>query len=210
MTKIPRGQTPERKAYMKAYCESHPKRDRRAYKAAYDAAHGEQNSAYRAANAERIKEQRKAFYLANRERCLAKIKAYTAANYAQVMAYHARYAKENRDKVNAWGATTTARRRARLAGSGGSHTLAERLEKFATLGNVCFYCHEPGKLSIDHDIPIARGGTDNIDNILPACLPCNRRKHKRTSAEYLQIIRGPIAAGLPADQNCGSVPCGQS
>lgn len=201
MSHTPRGQTPERRAYMKAYCESRPKRDRRAYKAAYDASHKDENAAYRAATKEHKKASAAEHYRANREIRLAQVKEYTLANYAKVMAYHARYARENREKVNAWGATAKARRRARLSGNGGSHTLAERLDKFDRLGNVCFYCLEGGKMSIDHDIPIARGGTDNIDNILPACPSCNRRKSKRTSSEYLQIIK----ASAPACQSTATV-----
>ena len=79
----------------------------------------------------------------------------------------------------------TSRRRARKAGNGGSHTLQERVGKFAALGNVCYYCGCDGPLTVDHDIPIARGGTDNIDNILPACSSCNYRKHTRTAQEFI-------------------------
>lgn len=40
----------------------------------------------------------------------------------------------------------------------------------------CFYCREKIKLTKDHLIPFSRGGKDDIENIVPACLPCNRRK----------------------------------
>lgn len=174
---------------MKAYTESHPKRDRSAYKAAYDAAHAEEIAAYVLRNKERNDAYQAAYYVANRDRILSRVKAHTEANYGRIMEYHARYAVENREKVNAWGASTKCRRRARLAGGGGSHTIAERQEKFAKLGNICFYCGTGGKLTIDHDVPIARGGSDNIGNILPACGSCNRRKSKKTAMEFLAMIR---------------------
>jgi len=82
------------------------------------------------------------------------------------------------------------RRRARKAGGGGSHTIEERREKFAALGDVCFYCGSSERITVDHDIPIARGGSDNIDNILPACKPCNCRKHTLTAAEFIATLGG--------------------
>ena len=43
------------------------------------------------------------------------------------------------------------------------------------LGQPCVIC---GKVSdsIDHKIPISRGGTNDISNLQPMCWDCNRRK----------------------------------
>jgi 5-methylcytosine-specific restriction endonuclease McrA len=42
---------------------------------------------------------------------------------------------------------------------------------------TCQYCGRGrGKLTIDHVIPRAKGGTSNWDNIVTCCAPCNRRK----------------------------------
>jgi len=41
----------------------------------------------------------------------------------------------------------------------------------------CFYCGKKVKrLSKDHVIPISKNGLDTIDNIVPACMRCNRKK----------------------------------
>lgn len=40
----------------------------------------------------------------------------------------------------------------------------------------CFYCGKQAKLTKDHVLPVSKGGEDTIDNIVPACLSCNRRK----------------------------------
>lgn len=33
-----------------------------------------------------------------------------------------------------------------------------------------------GAWEVDHSVPRARGGTDRLNNVLPACIPCNRSK----------------------------------
>lgn len=187
MSKIPRGQTPERKAYMKAWNAANP-RDRSAWRIANAATLKAKNKAYQEANRERIAATKAARYLATRVERLAYVKAWMQANRDRVKAYHQEYEKQNREKVRQWTATTGARRRARKAGNGGSHTADERLAKFAALGNACYYCGAGGKMQVDHDVPIAKGGSDNIENILPACATCNQRKHKSTSAEFLARI----------------------
>ena len=50
----------------------------------------------------------------------------------------------------------------------------------------CAYCGESKPLTRDHKIPITRGGTDDITNIVPACMRCNSRKGTRTAREYLE------------------------
>lgn len=75
---------------------------------------------------------------------------------------------------------------------GTEHATAEQLvERFAEFGNACVYCGRSDlTLSPDHDIPITRGGSNAITNILPSCLPCNIRKKARTSDEYRALLAG--------------------
>ena len=78
-------------------------------------------------------------------------------------------------------------RRSRKAGASGSHTLAEWQDKVALLGGVCFYCGKEKPLRRDHKIPLSRGGSNYIENILPACHSCNSRKYTKTTAEFLAL-----------------------
>lgn len=39
----------------------------------------------------------------------------------------------------------------------------------------CAYCGADGG-QIDHGIPLAMGGLHALDNLVPACKPCNSRK----------------------------------
>lgn len=55
-------------------------------------------------------------------------------------------------------------------------------------GNYCWYCGEcldNGKMTIDHITPLSRGGAPrSVDNMLPACQPCNEQKADMTIDEY--------------------------
>jgi 5-methylcytosine-specific restriction endonuclease McrA len=38
---------------------------------------------------------------------------------------------------------------------------------------------------LDHKLPLSRGGSNTIDNVVPACRPCNQKKHRLTVNEFL-------------------------
>ena len=51
---------------------------------------------------------------------------------------------------------------------------------------ICYYCGQqflPDQLSMDHIVPLARGGKSTKSNIVPSCLECNRNKKLETPAE---------------------------
>jgi len=45
-------------------------------------------------------------------------------------------------------------------------------------GKPCSYCGAPAQ-GADHVIPKARGGTDDVANLTPACTACNSAKRDR-------------------------------
>lgn len=102
-------------------------------------------------------------------------------NKGRVKANVRRWNNNNRDRVHAIGA----RRRARERGAFGSHTLAEWQALCRRTGDCCVYCNKPKRLTRDHALPLSRGGSDNIANILPACHSCNAKKRAMTAEEFV-------------------------
>lgn len=50
---------------------------------------------------------------------------------------------------------------------------------------TCQYCGDRGnKLECDHVIPLSRGGSDQDENLVTACKPCNRSKRDKTPEEW--------------------------
>ncbi len=53
---------------------------------------------------------------------------------------------------------------------------------------VCRYCGArvgADALTMDHVVPVARGGTSSRGNVVPACEACNRSKKALTPAEHI-------------------------
>lgn len=71
------------------------------------------------------------------------------------------------------------KRRARVKATTGKFTKQEWLDLCAKYGNKCLACEKQTKLTPDHVIPIALGGTNDISNIQPLCLSCNISKHAK-------------------------------
>lgn len=75
-------------------------------------------------------------------------------------------------------------RRGREMAAEGSFTHAEWRALLQLHDGRCAYCGKTGPLTADHRIALARGGSNFIDNILPACRRCNQRKHTSSEREF--------------------------
>ncbi|MGS2645847.1 HNH endonuclease [Streptosporangium sp. G12] len=71
-----------------------------------------------------------------------------------------------------------ARRRARERNASGTYTWAEVVHLFLDFERCCAYCKQEveGQPEPDHVVPLSRGGSNSITNILPSCSPCNSDK----------------------------------
>ena len=70
-----------------------------------------------------------------------------------------------------------------------------RANIYARDGYACQYCGDTfadKDLTFDHVVPSAHGGTKGWENIVTACVPCNRRKDARTPDEAgMPLLRHP-------------------
>lgn len=61
----------------------------------------------------------------------------------------------------------------------------DNIKKYGTL--TCYLCLKLiqfGQDSLEHKIPLSRGGMNNYNNLAIAHMSCNRKKHNKTEVEY--------------------------
>jgi 5-methylcytosine-specific restriction protein A len=55
----------------------------------------------------------------------------------------------------------------------------------------CYYCHKkvlPRELTMDHVVPIVRGGRSTKNNVVPACKECNNKKKHSLPIEWEEYL----------------------
>ena len=68
-----------------------------------------------------------------------------------------------------------------------THWWNSRIEK-----GVCYYCgRRVGRenLTMDHVVPLARGGRSSKGNLVPACKECNNRKKYLLPVEWEEYLK---------------------
>jgi len=66
---------------------------------------------------------------------------------------------------------------------------------------VCYYCGRripPKELTMDHIVPISRGGRSTKGNLVPCCKDCNNHKKHLLPMEWEEYIQ----AKQTAEQSC--------
>lgn len=158
---------------------------------AYYAANRERARAYREANKEHIAESARAYRAANPERFLAyrgryteSARAYRAANKEHIAKRILTWTRANPDKARAY----KLRRRAREVGAQGAHTSEDIQAQYKRQKGRCFWCGEKvgDTYHADHVVPLSRGGTNDIDNLVIACPSCNCSKQDKLPHEWIQ------------------------
>lgn len=125
-------------------------------------------------DAERARQRRK--HRENPERERQRHQRYYRENREARQAYDRRYIRQNLDKNRA----KNHRRRARERGTDGDHTAEQFAALCARYGHRCLCCGATGvPLTVDHVLPISRGGSNDIANIQPLCETCNKSKGTR-------------------------------
>lgn len=96
--------------------------------------------------------------------------------------YWRRYEAKRRTKSQV--RQRNARRRALERNASGEATAQQIAARFAYYGNRCIMCGTTDKLTVDHLIPLSRGGANWPSNMAPMCHRCNCQKGSRTIQEF--------------------------
>lgn len=116
------------------------------------------------------------YYELNKDRLNESSRQYREKNKASI-----------KDSFNAWRARNperdiarTQHRRARKKGNGGEYTADEWKALCQQYNNCCLACNRDDvTLTVDHVIPLIRGGSNDISNIQPLCKSCNSKKNTK-------------------------------
>lgn len=148
-------------------------------------------------NIVKVTEYDRARYIQNREKRIEYQRHYYATNREKInnsikSSYNKRWRKRNAERIRqafklrrqtergkTLSRLAVERRRSRKASVHSCfYTVEQVQQRFQDFDNCCAYCDAPAT-SIDHAIPISKGGADVLGNLLPSCQPCNSSKGAR-------------------------------
>ena len=130
---------------------------------------------WRAANPDKVKAANKRSWDNRKER--PEVKAKNCNRMAE-------WQRANPDKV-----ADRQRRRAAREAEAGAYTEAEWAEQWEKFGGKCAYCREPAT-ERDHVLPLCKGGSNTIENVVPCCRACNAQKGQRSLVEWM--VQNPL------------------
>jgi 5-methylcytosine-specific restriction endonuclease McrA len=178
---------------------------RRAYQRTYYRAYYEKNrekiaaqqAAWYEKNRDKVNERARKWAQANPEKVREASRAWYKRNPAKHKAAVKRARLANRDGFNETRnrrmrtpkgrAERTERNQRRIARMLGNDyetiTLAAWAAKLAEYEGRCAYCGDAAT-ERDHVVPLVRGGSHTLDNLVPACGPCNRSKGDKLLSEW--------------------------
>lgn len=170
----------KKRAYYYANAEKMKAQNRAWVKANPEAARAIARASYRRKEKSKIAERARKRRRDKPEEGKAACKAWREKNLERHKEMIRDWCKRNPDALQA----ASARRRARKSGGSGV-SRAEWKQIKDKFKNCCAYCLKRfDKLTMDHVVPLAKGGQHEPSNIVPACRPCNLRKHTKPATAF--------------------------
>ncbi len=135
-----------------------------------------------------IKEQRHKYYLENKKKILENNKKWKIKNEEKYKEYCKEYCKKYNLTEKGKEINILKRYKRRMNVDKLNNIDFNLLkEKFDKLGNKCIICGNKN-ITIDHIIPVSRGGTNDIDNLQPLCKSCNSSKGNKSMEGFLTYL----------------------
>jgi 5-methylcytosine-specific restriction endonuclease McrA len=166
------------KAHKALYYAEHREEQRARMRARYllnGDEHRSHSAAWRAEHPEEVKEYQKVYHVTHKEELAVYEATYRITHQDEIRKRDAEYKKTHADRVQVYGA----KRRAAKYGNTPIEELLTSTEWLAILADAhghCHYCSKEAKLTLDHVIPLSKGGKHSKDNVVAACLHCNASK----------------------------------
>ncbi len=141
---------------------------------------------WRAENEEEVKEKARIYRQLKHDRYAELTREWREANRERYNAWQRKHRAANRQKSRFMGTYYQRRRKARKQAAEGTHTPEEIQQQYQRQKGCCYYCGEKvgNNYHVDHIVPLSRGGSNDISNLVIACPTCNLRKHDKLPHEW--------------------------
>ena len=148
---------------------------------------------YRRNNSDKIKEYSKEHYEKNKEKIREQKKKYREENKIKIKEYR----QKNREAISKRNSIyrqtedykiskrNSSHKRRAIIKSGNINTI--ELKELLNNTKHCYWCNKKlneNKIQIDHYMPLSKGGTHTIDNIVISCPKCNLTKNAKDPYEF--------------------------
>lgn len=160
------------------------------------------NRKYYLENQQKIKERVSNQYHENHEEILKrreklrqrleakKIKAEQDSNYyfsnkLYISEYYKEWVRKNKNHLRAYQSAYKFKRLQKAIENGNNTLTTKEINELLIKHPYCEYCKSTKNLSIDHIIPIIKGGSNSVLNVTVACRSCNSSKNDKLLQEWI-------------------------
>jgi 5-methylcytosine-specific restriction endonuclease McrA len=141
---------------------------------------------WRTNNRERVRTTVKHYRETHKEQIAKKNREWCDTHQAHCAKRQQRYVETHRPQVNNHARQRRARKRAALHTEPINQDIVYKRDK-----GICSLCHKhvaKKDMSLDHVIPLTKGGDDTYQNIALAHLLCNIRKQNRVVVQQMRLF----------------------
>lgn len=137
---------------------------------------------YRKNNKEKCDEWNRISRERNKVKALAIGKKWREANKDRMAELKREWRKRNPHKDHEYNHQRRVRKLGRISNMDAKSVLDAS-------NGICYWCGKKAeKIELDHYVPISKGGSNSVDNLVVSCKKCNRSKHDKNPVEFANSI----------------------